>query len=61
MNPPEEFEFHVTYKVNMTDLRSTGLNVKAFSLEGAVQKLKEHASIKESNILHIVNKTNMNK
>lgn len=59
--PPEEYEFHVVYKVNMSDLRSTGLNVKAFSLGGAVQKLEQHTDIQEQNILYIINKTNMNK
>ncbi len=61
MNPPEEFEYHVVYKKSLMDLYSTGLNVKAFSYEGCLQKLKEHADIKEENILFIMNKTTMNK
>lgn len=59
--PPQEYLFHVVYKKNISDLYSTGLNVKAFSFEGAIQKLKDHADIKEESILFIVNKTNMDK
>ncbi len=61
MNPPEEFEFHVVYKKSLADLYSTGVNVKAFSYEGCLQKLREHTDVKEENILFIMNKTTMNK
>jgi len=58
---PIEYTFHVVYKQNMADLYSKGQNIKAFSLEGVLQKLSEHTDIKEENILFIVNKTNMDK